>query len=342
VTPRRVILWRIWLPLALCLAAAVLLRAVLWRLLLQVLLGALLAYALSPLCKALEKRMPKGLAALCALLALLLGAAAFLLALVPPLVSQARLLAGQAPALAAQLRETLGRLDDRLAALGLPALVGDEAWARLARFSGAALQGLANSAGGMASGLAQLSLATVLAYYFLKDRAFFLHRLAMLVPLKHRKRALLAAAEVRREVGGYLRGQLLVCACVGALTALGLRLVGIQAWLALGLLMAILDVIPYFGPFLGAIPVLLFSLPGGMGRVLWALGVVLAAQQLEGNLVAPRLLGQHVGLHPVAVILALSAGGALLGIWGMVLALPVAVSVRGYMRVLRCADAGRS
>ncbi len=327
---------KVWILLALGALAVFLLRDMLWSLTGQVMLGTVLAYALSPVCKALEKRLPRGLAAFASLLLLVAVLVAFVTLLVPPLVAQVQLLLTQVPTLIQQIRDLFDGLEERLAGIGLPSLVSAEAWQRLAQFSGLALTGLAQSAGGMASALARLSLAVVLAYYFLKDREFFLHRLAMCVPLKYRQRAILAAAEMRREVGGYLRGQMLVAVFVGAMTALGLLVLGIPAWLALGLMMAVLDLIPYFGPFLGAVPILLFSLPGGISRVLWALGVVLVVQQLEGNVVSPRLIGRHTGLHPVTVLLSLTTGGALWGVMGMLVALPVVLAVRGCVRVLRC------
>jgi predicted PurR-regulated permease PerM len=150
-----------------------------------------------------------------------------------------------------------------------------------------------------------------------------------------RPKAVAVIREMRREISGFWRGQLMICGVVGALTALGLLIVGVPAWLLLGLLMGILELIPYIGPFLASVPVFLFTLPMGLGRVAWALGVVLLVQQLEGGLISPRLMSGATRLHPVTVLLAISAGGLLGGMAGMLLAVPVVVSLRGGLRMLR-------
>ena len=162
----------------------------------------------------------------------------------------------------------------------------------------------------------------------------FCYRLSLWIPSRHRRQVLIALREMRLEVGGYVRGQLLVAAAVSVLTALGLLAVGVPAWLVLGLLMGACELIPYVGPLIGGIPIALFSLPGGLSKLLWALGVAVAVQQIEGYFLSPKLMAGATGLHPVYVLLLLSAGGMLFGLIGMVLALPVFVCVRGAARVL--------
>jgi predicted PurR-regulated permease PerM len=329
---------RTWALLVVAALLAACFHALIWNLLSQVLLGAAVACALCPLCKLLERGMPRSVAALCTVAALLVAAALLITLLVPPLIRQMSLLADQVPLLMVRLRALTDGLSARMNALGLPKLLDEGVWQRAGELAGVTLGGVARQAGGLVAALSRLSLAIVLAFYFLRDREMFLHRLAMLAPLVHRRRALLAAAEMRREVGGYLRGQAIVSVSVGSLTALGLLIAGTPGWLALGVWMMLFDLIPYFGPFLGAIPILIFSMPGGFTQVLWGLGVVLAAQQLENNVISPRVLGGCVGLHPVAVILALSGGSALMGVWGLMLALPAVVAARGALRVLRCRE----
>ena len=324
-----------WAVAAVAAAGLFFFRTLLWTLLSQVLLAAAVAWAVTPLCKRLERRLPRGAAALCAQAALLLGGAALLALLLPPLVRQIALLGEQAQPLARQLRGWADAVSARLQDVGLPGLWDERVGERAGQFATDAIEGVARRAGGLAAGLSRAGVAMVLAFYFLRDRELFLQRAAMLVPLAHRKRALLAAAEMRREVGGYLRGQGLVSLFVGSLTAVGLLCVGMPAWLALGAWMVLFDLIPYFGPLLGAIPIFLFSLSGGLPRILWAMGVVVAVQQIENNILSPRILSGYTGLHPVEVMLALSAGGMLWGMWGLLCALPILVAVRGALRVLR-------
>ena len=148
---------------------------------------------------------------------------------------------------------------------------------------------------------------------------------------------LTALKEMRREIAGYFRGQLLVSGAVGLLTALGLLIVGVPAWLVLGLVMGLCDLIPYVGPYIGALPNLLFSLPQGITTVLWALGTVVAVQQAESVFLSPRLMSGATGLHPAYVLLLLSLGGMIGGVVGLLLSLPLFVCVRGAVRALQCA-----
>ena len=98
--------------------------------------------------------------------------------------------------------------------------------------------------------------------------------------------------------------------------------------------MGLCELIPYIGPFIGAVPIALFSWPMGLSTLLWALGVAIAVQQIEGYFLSPHLMAGATGLHPVYVLLLLSAGGLLWGVLGMVIALPLFVCVRGAARVL--------
>ena len=88
------------------------------------------------------------------------------------------------------------------------------------------------------------------------------------------------------------------------------------------------------GPIIGGIPIALFSLPMGLKSLLWGLGVTILVQQIEGYFLSPRLMGEATGLHPVSVLLLLSAGGLLFGLGGMVAAVPAYVCLRGAARVL--------
>ena len=151
--------------------------------------------------------------------------------------------------------------------------------------------------GGVAGSLGKWMLAPVFGFYFLRDRRQIGQWLLSLTPVEKRDMIVHILREMRRETAGYLRGQLMVSAVVGGLTALGLMFCGVPAWLLLGVIMGVLELIPYVGPFLGGVLVALFSLPGGLARTLWALGVVIVVQQLEGGMLSPQLIERR---HPSA------------------------------------------
>ncbi len=309
---------------------------VLWALISQVALGALVMAAALPVCRRIEKKLPRSVAASLSLLILSGIVAAFVLIFVPLLWRQGGQLAAMLPDILGQLRAKLESVQAWLTRQGIP-MDGSQKMMldKLQEMAGTALPTLMSRIASWAGSLSKLFLAPVFAFYFLRDREDLGQRLSLWIPLKYRRKAVIVTREMRREISGFWRGQLMISGVIACLTALGLLIVGVPAWLLLGLLMGVLELIPYIGPFLGAIPVFLFSLPLGWGRVAWAIAVVVLVQQLEGGMISPYLMSGATKLHPVAVLLAISAGGLVGGVAGMLLAVPVVVSLRGGLRMLR-------
>lgn len=327
----------------LCLAAAAAAALFLWRplsqLLFQIALAALLAFAASPLCKRLERRLPPGLAALLSLLSFLAALVLFLTILIPRLISQFSQALSAVPQLIGILQNMLKKVTSTSLFASISPYIAPSG--DLLQKTGDMLLSIIPRAvqwlGRIANRMLRAFLAPALAFYFLRDRENFCFQLSLLIPLSLRKRTMQALKEMRREVTGYYRGQLLVGASVGLLTALALFLLGTPSALALGLLMGVCDLIPYVGPWLGAIPIVLFSLPQGMHAALLSLLAVLAVQQIESLFLSPHFMSGATGLHPAYVLLLLSGSGLLFGISGMLLALPVFVCLRGAIRALQCA-----
>lgn len=334
--PRRI-------KLILCLAAAAVaaffLRNALTQLLFQISLATLLAWAASPLCKRLEKRFPPGIAALLSLFSFLAVLVLFLTFLIPQLIGQFSQAISAVPQLIGILQNALKKITSSSLFSSLSQYISPSG--DLLQKAGDMLLSIIPRAvqllGRIANRMMRAFLAPALAFYFLRDRETFCFQLSLLIPLHIRKRTLFALKEMRREVAGYFRGQLLVGASVALLTALALFLLGIPSWLALGILMSVCDLIPYVGPYLGAIPIVLFSLPQGMYAVLWALAAVIAVQQIESLFLSPHFMSGATGLHPAYVLLLLSGGGLIGGLTGMLLALPLFVCLRGAVRALQCA-----
>lgn len=308
------------------------LRTLLWQL-----AGAGLLFALAlPVEKQLERWASRPLASGGAVGVLLIVILGLVSLLVPTCIAQISWVIGQAPGLLSRLQGIWEELmaQEWVQALGLQSDAPGKWIQSIGAWAAGALPQVISGIGAGVDWISRAFLAPILAYYFLRDREAFAYRLSLWIPLRQRKQALGALREMRREAGGYLRGQLLVALAVGVLTAVGLLLVGIPAWLALGLLMGACELIPYVGPLIGGVPIVLFSLPLGMETVLWAVGITIAVQQLEGYFLSPHLMGGATGLHPVYILLLLSTGGLLFGLIGMVLALPVFVCIRGAVRVL--------
>ena len=302
----------------------------------QMLLALLLFAAALPLCRRMELRLSRPWAAGCSVSVLTLSLLGAIGLAAPMVISQISLIIAEAPRLLSAVQEIWDGIvhHEWARLLGLNREAPGQWIERLTQWLRENLPVLIAGIGSGIDALSRAFLAPVLSFYFLRDRELFGYRLSLCIPLKHRRRALHALQEMRREAGGYIRGQLLVALAVGLLTALGLLIVGIPAWLVLGLLMGACEFIPYIGPLIGGVPIALFSLPMGFHALLWGLGVTVLVQQIEGYFLSPRLMGEATGLHPVSVLLLLSAGGLLLGLPGMVGAVPAYVCLRGAFRVL--------
>lgn len=115
---------------------------------------------------------------------------------------------------------------------------------------------------------------------------------------------------------------------VGILIGIGVKLVGMDYALLIGLVCGIFDLIPYFGPAIGAVPAILLALTHSPVMALKVTLIIFLVQQLEGNIISPKLMGESVGLHPLWVVFALLACGEIAGFWGMFLAVPLAAVIR--------------
>ena len=324
---------RITAVLVFTVAAAVIFRHPLMQAAGLALGGAVLAFLIAPAATFFEKRMRRPLAALAAVVAVCAVVIGLLWLTLPAVVRE------------------LGQLGE-----GLPRSIGQlSAWAEAAlshlqrRFPGIALPeprldglmdllpgiatGTAALAGGFADGLSRLSMMLMLCFFFLCDRDALLLRLEMLVPLSHRAMAVRAGRALSRELRLYLRGQLTIAGAVGALAAAGLWLIGVRSALVLGGVVGLLNMVPYFGPFIGGVPAVLIALGDGWQKAALCLGVLTLVQQVDAAILSPRIMGSLTGFSPAAVLLAIYAGAGLGGVSGMLAALPILMSIRTVFRV---------
>lgn len=328
--------WRRWGWIVPAAALLVWQRQLVWQAAVQLFLGMLVALAALPMMRLVEKKLSPDLAASAAMASLSLGLIGLVALFLPPLIDQGRQIVDMTPELYNRGSEAVQRVQDWLAQNGIEM----DAKLRNSLLSGGesllkgAAKGLADWARGAASGLGRWMLAPVFAFYFLRDRKRIGDWLLMLLPADGREITVKILREMKRETAGYLRGQLMISAVVGGLTAAGLLLCGVPTWLLLGAAMGVLELIPYIGPFIGGVLVFLFSWQGGLSRLLWAMGVVLVVQQAEGGMLSPQLMSDATRLHPVAVLLCVMLGGAAAGVAGILLSVPLALCVRATLRVV--------
>ncbi|HTP91375.1 MAG TPA: AI-2E family transporter [Xanthobacteraceae bacterium] len=304
--------------------------------LLPFVLGMALAYVLDPLANRLAKHgMSRFVAALIILGGFVL-AAVLLLALFAPLL----------------VRQLSGFIDNAPAYVQrIQGLVSDPAHPWLKRLVGDNLVGADKSVGDLmnqamgyvtaflaslwAKGQALISIfslviiAPVVAFYLICDWDRMVDSLDSLIPLPQRDTVRSLGREIDATISAYVRGQSGVCLILGSYYALGLTLAGLSFGLLIGVLAGLISFIPY----VGSLTALVLSLGIAVAQffpewssILIVAGVVLFGQFLEGNVLAPKMVGESVGLHPVWLMFALFAFGYLFGFVGLLLAVPLAAS----------------
>ncbi|MGF1610970.1 MAG: AI-2E family transporter [Kiloniellales bacterium] len=303
--------------------------------------GMATAYFLDPVCDRLEEW------GLSRTLATALVTVVFLIIVVVALLLLVPLIVGQITDLLARLPDYIGALRGWLTSLvaiaeaRLPPEVLERVRGLLAGSLDAAVGWLTSALGGLVSGgvaianlLSLVIITPVVAFYLLRDWDRMVERVDHWLPRRQAETIREQAREVDRTLAGFVRGQASVCLILGAFYAIGLTVAGLEFGLVIGMIAGLLSFIPFVGAAIGGL------LSVGLALVQfdsWIDVAVVAAifavgQAVEGNVLTPKLVGGRVGLHPVWVIFALLAGGALFGFVGVLLAVPVAAVIGVLMR----------
>ncbi len=290
--------------------------------LLMVIIAALLAFALAPAVTWLERFVPRVLAILFVYLIALVGLFALFYMIVISAIDQVNAIA---IFLSHQNWSTWLAL---LQPLGITAA---DVQKQISALQGQLLNTARDAAGsvvplltGVADALLNVVIVAVLSIYFLIDGQRVTAWLRRNAPVSLRRQTRFTLDTLNRVVGGYIRGQLLLCALIGVLVGAGMAIFHVPYALLLGVLAFLLEFIPILGTLVsGAICVLLALTQGWFIAVL-VLAYFIGVHILEGDIIGPRLVGKAIGLHPIVSIAALIAGAELFGIWGALFASPVA------------------
>jgi predicted PurR-regulated permease PerM len=260
----------------------------------------------------------------------------------PELARQAQELAGRARELWDDLRQ---RIDDF--ALGRRALeqldrqtsggAGGGGGGALGEV-GAAAERAFSVAGSVVAGLTELGIILILGLYLAIDPGLYLRGFLRLLPLARRPRARVILLEMAHTLRDWLLGQLVAMATVGALTGMGLWLIGVPQALALGIVAGLLDFIPNVGPILASVPGILAAASVGTTQALYALALYIAIQTAENNLITPIVQRRAVDLPPALTMVALLVMGLLGGVLGLLLAVPLAAVLTVAVRMAYVED----
>jgi predicted PurR-regulated permease PerM len=173
-----------------------------------------------------------------------------------------------------------------------------------------------------------------LTFYALVDGARIRKSLASLIPIDQKERLYATINKVSEKLGDWLRGQLILMVTIGAIDGTILGVLGIKYALTLGLLAGLLEVVPVIGPIIAAVTAITVAFISG--AAIWKIVVIIIAyilvQQLENNILVPRIMSKVIGLSPIYVIIAILIGNRLLGLGGAMLAVPVAAGLHVFIR----------
>jgi putative heme transporter len=302
----------------------------LWMTGLLLVVALVFAGTFNPLVEWMERRGLKRVYALVLLFLALLGITFLLIFFtVPPLIEQLAQIVRDAPRhrehliALLQQRDFTAPLARALRNAGL-----EQTFARiessLLSYSPRALMGL---------GYAVTTLA--LSFYLLADGKRAQGVLYAIVPRDYHMRLARILHNLETIVGGYMRGQLITSAAVGAVTFVLLIICHVPNALSLSLFAALVDVIPFVGAILASVPAVLSALAVSLPAGLVVLVVLFVYQELESRILVPKIYGHVLRLSPTTVILALLAGGTLLGVMGALLALPIAAGLQMMLEELR-------
>jgi predicted PurR-regulated permease PerM len=327
-------------------AVALLVGALLWLLapvLTPFVFAALLGWLGDPLVDRIERRgLSRNTAVLLVFGAMMLALALALVLLVPLLERQIVVLVQSLPHYRDWVVGTVVPWLERRTGMQLMAWMDPERLIELVRSHWQQAGGMARTVLGYLSrsGFALLGLVAnvvllpVLAFFFLRDWDLFVERVAALVPRDHEATVSRLANESSAILGAFLRGQFLVMLILGVLYGIGLWAIGLDLGVLIGVVAGALTFVPYLGPatvvVFGGIASLVQY--GDWPHLLGVLAVFGVGQVIESYWLTPKLVGDRIGLHPVAVIFAVLAGGQLFGFLGMLLALPVAAVANVLLR----------
>src|SRR2546427_1533236 len=296
-----------------------------------------LSYLLSPLVNRIDERTPlnRALSVVLVYLGIAIVLAGVLALVVPGLVAQLNDLVTRAPEYGDRAAREAAGLQVQLERAGVPVKVTELYGAVPSRLSEAA-GAIAHDALGVVSATAAVlfdaTLVLIIAFIMLIDGDVIWRRFTGALTPELRSEAELLRQSADRSFGGFIRGSLLLglvygVATLALLVAFGVPFAGVLATLS-GLAM----IIPFFGPIIAEIPVLLVTLLGAPDQFLWVLVLTIVLQQIVLNIIGPRLMSNAIGIHPIFVFLALLLGSRIAGFWGVFLAVPVAGVINTFVR----------
>jgi len=288
-----------------------------------VFLALIIAAALSPVIDKMAKRgIPRALTIIVSYLLIIGLFAGIIYFVLPPVIGQIRQMAEQLPSYFSHFTNFV----EQLRQFGVQAHLIDGSQQNLTALSDFLNQftsQIFNTTRGFIGGFVALLTVMVLTLYLLLDEGGIKKFITALVPLKQKTQIVNIANKVGMGLGAWLRGQIVLAIIVGVVVYIGLYFLNVPYALTLALLAGVLEIIPIIGPIISAIPAILIALTISPTAALIVTGFYILVQELENKLLVPKVMQRSVGLHPVTIIIVLLIGAKLMGILGILLAVPI-------------------
>ncbi|RDI45157.1 AI-2E family transporter [Aquicella lusitana] len=298
------------------------------------LLGALLAYLTDPLVKRLEKYGVPHLASVVIIFGLLILAILLMILMLTPLIQQ------QINEFIAALPQIMNWVETTLMPIARQLVYTGSFKATLSSSlpkAGWIFDTVIKSGFTLVEWAVNIVLTPIVTFYLLRDWDLVRQNIKETLPKQIRPTIVTLAAECDEVLGAFFRGQLLVMLSLCFIYGIGLTLIGLQVGLIIGIVGGLLSIVPYLGSFFVVITASIAALVqyGDWHAVLWVLAVFAVGQTIESYFLTPYLVGERIGLHPVAVIFSVMAGGTLFDFFGVLVALPAAALIKVLFRFIR-------
>jgi len=283
----------------------------------------IIAAALSPSVDKLEKKKIPRAVSIIVLYLLVVGfLGAFIYFVFPPMISQIQQLADSLPSYFKTFSNFIISLRD-VSTNGL-LNASQASLSSLSNFLGEFINNIFNTTIGFFNGAAALLMIFVLTLYFLLDENGIKKFFVSLMPIKQKSKIISITSKIGKKLGGWLRGQIILAIAVGVVVYAGLFLMKVPYALTLAILAGLLEIIPIIGPIIAAIPAILVAFTISPTIALIVTAFYILVQELENKLLVPKIMQHAVGLNPITIIIIILIGAKLMGIIGVLLAVPVA------------------
>jgi len=290
-----------------------------------ILVSVFLYFLFAPIIDFLErKKIPRSIGIIILYVALILVAVISTVNVFPTLMEQFKDLVNKMPRIVDQTTNQLGLLEEWLGSQNYVEIKDIEQ--KIADYAVVFIGGITGGIGAIFSVLSNVTLIILtvpfILFYMFKDGHKFPKAMSRFLPPSLRNEAIHIAKETSETLASYIQGQTLVCIFVGIGTFIGYSIIGLQNALILGLVAAITNIIPYFGPFIGGAPAVIIAALISPKLALLVVLIILIVQQIDSNLISPYIMGKKLNIHPLTIILLLLFAGNFAGVMGMILAVP--------------------